>query len=372
MGAFSEVASHLASLGLVPIPTGGIDGKQPLIRGYSRVRPGRETIATWGAKFPSANAALLTGASGLNVLDVDEPELLRPMLGRFGETPLIVRTAGRGGFQAYYRASEHVSPVDLRYTEGRAVEIKAGGNIVIAPPSVNPKTGRKYEYVEGRLDQATIATLPRLNETAIFQTRTAAEHRRITEGHRNTWLFSQLMRIAPHVDDFDALLDVARTRNDEAVPPLPDAEVEKTAHSAWRYQQDGRNFVTTRGGIVLSRERVESIVSADPGNAIALALFCETVHGARVQRGETFAMSRRAMAEAQTLPGWTEKQYRTGLERAVELGLLQRFDRPPGIPAQYTIPAISGGGPKTGPNVTNTPAPLSSQTPRALRREPRK
>src|SRR3546814_2136353 len=51
------------------------------------------------------------------------------------------------------------------------------------------------------------------------------------------------MRAAPHCDDLDALLDVARTFAEDALMvPLSEAEVVKTARSAWDYEVTDRNL----------------------------------------------------------------------------------------------------------------------------------
>ena len=136
MGPFGELAASYCSLGLAPTPTGGPDGKRPMLAGYNRrVLLGVEQPPGHHGKFAHANIALVTGLSQLNVVDVDDPNLLQQMIRRFGETPLVVQTAGRGGYQLYYRASPLVRAADLRATDNIAVEIKAGGNIVIAPSS---------------------------------------------------------------------------------------------------------------------------------------------------------------------------------------------------------------------------------------------
>ena len=254
MGAFGDSAFAYCDLGLAPTPTGGSDGKRPMIRGYTRNQINLGNVSQFIKKFGEANVALLTGASGLNVLDIDDPPLLHAMRKRFGDSPLIVKTAGRGGFQLYYRAAPHVRPTDFRSTDGIAVEIKAGGNIVIAPPSRSPITGRDYELVEGQFDGETLASLPKLVVPAIHQTKTSAQHRRLSEGHRNNYLFSICLREALNVDDFDSLLDIGRTRNDEAEPPLSDAEVMRACKSAWSYTQSGQNF-SSAGGPRRSRPR---------------------------------------------------------------------------------------------------------------------
>ena len=53
------------------------------------------------------------------------------------------------------------------------------------------------------------------------------------QGERNIKLFRHCMKAAHHVDDFDALLDVARTFNDNCLLPMEDSEVISAAQSAW-------------------------------------------------------------------------------------------------------------------------------------------
>jgi Primase C terminal 1 (PriCT-1) len=70
--------------------------------------------------------------------------------------------------------------------------------------------------------------------------------RRIEIGERNNWLFSQCLRHAGSCDDLDTLLDVARTRAEEYFgEPMSDAEIVKTAKSAWGYEQRGENWAGT-------------------------------------------------------------------------------------------------------------------------------
>ena len=360
-GPFGRTAFDLCAVGLSPTPTSGADGKKPLLRGYNKIRITPANVAKFQKKFGAANVALVTGLSEINVLDIDDPDLLPQMRRRFGDSPLIVKTAGRGGYQIYYRSNKHVRLTDLRYTEGLPVEIKAAGSIVIAPPSQNPKTGRNYEFVEGDFSVETLRQLPKMHVQAIYGTTSAAQHRRICEGHRNNWLFSTCMREAIHCDTFAALLDVARTRNDECEPALDDAEVVKVATSAWNYTVKGTNFTGGKGAVILSRHEIEEVCRLFPGHPLALALRLRLEHAARVARGETFAISTRDMERANSIPDWSRNNYRTAIWRAIEAGLIKRVGIQRGrSAAQYTLPKVSG--PETGPNVTNTPLSLTPAT----------
>lgn len=101
--------------------------------------------------MPDANIGIVCSQSDICVVDVDEPALQDAMLRRFGDTPLIVRT-GRGRFQNYYRSAGDIVSRDLRHLEGIDVEIKASGSIVVAPPSVNFKTGGQYQFERGGVE----------------------------------------------------------------------------------------------------------------------------------------------------------------------------------------------------------------------------
>ena len=57
---------------------------------------------------------------------------------------------------------------------------------------------------------------------------------------RNNALFRQLGREAHACDDFDALLDRARTLNDDFAEPMNDARVVSTVKSVWRMTVEGR------------------------------------------------------------------------------------------------------------------------------------
>jgi hypothetical protein len=339
-----------------------------MLRGYNKtlITPGN--VATFQKKFGAANVALVTGPSHINVLDIDDPDLLQAMRHRFGDSPLIVKTAGRGGYQIYYRQSAHVKLTDLRSSEGIPVEIKAAGSIVVAPPSRNPTTGRNYEFVEGDFSVETLRQLPTMNVQAIYGATSAAQHRAICEGLRNNWLFSVCMRAAVHCDTFEALLDVAKTRNDECEPALDDAEVMKVASSAWRYTVKGLNFTGGKGAVILSREEIEELCKRNPGDHFLFSLRLRLEHTARVERGETFALSTPAMEQAGTFDGWSRQNLRTAIKNALRDGFLKKVSGGRGAPCQYTLVRTSKSAAQSwlapNHNVTNTPLPHTHTTKR--------
>src|SRR6185436_11057837 len=73
-------------------------------------------------------------------------------------------------------------------------------------------------------------------------------------------------------NDFDDLLDLARTINMETcAPPLSDTQVIEKATSAWRYQISGNNWVGRRARASTDRDEILAL-SRDPGAAMLLNL----------------------------------------------------------------------------------------------------
>ena len=78
------------------------------------------------------------------------------------------------------------------------------------------------------------------------------------------------MRQAGHCDDPDALQDVARTFSNSALAmPLPDAEIERAAKSAWKYEISGRNLFGRGGATILEHNAIDVLVT----DTDALALY---------------------------------------------------------------------------------------------------
>jgi hypothetical protein len=137
----------------------------------------------------------------------------------------------------------------------------------------------------------------------------------------------------------DKLLEEARRINGtDLETPLPDGEVIKTAGSAWKYQQDGKNWAGTKGVAQLSYEELMRLARPrSGGDAALLVALLRTQHA---ERGAPFAIVPRAMARDQVFPGWSEHRFRQALKVAVDCGFIERITaggRYPGDPAQYRL-----------------------------------
>jgi len=330
-GPFARGAPGLQSLGLAVLPVGGDDGKTPLIkwRLWSR-QPLIEFVSKLCYLHPEANVGVICGLSGVTVVDIDDPAQLEPMLERFGDTLLITGTPS-GGYHLWYRhAGERCC--NLR-DEGVDVDIKGRGGFVVVPPSVARQglhAGKPYVFERG--SWADLGRLPRIREDSLpmmnggqgnnrFASAEASPLRSIAVGRRNDTLFRLLLSQAPYCDTFDDLHDVAFTINDcNLEEPLPAAEVEKIVHSAWTYEQRGRNWVGHEARAVIRRSEFDILQQNQ--DALMLWTKLKLEHGSRTQ---SFAVSPEAMAKNEVLAGWRDKRrYRRARAWLLENAFLEQ------------------------------------------------
>jgi hypothetical protein len=242
------------------------------------------------------------------VIDMDEtdPKILEEGERLFGPSPLVWQTGG-GKFASAYRFNGEGR--QIRPIPGLPIDI-LGGGVVVAPPSKGAKRG--YEIIRGSLDD--------LRRLPTAQIPAAASEGRppngLEVGQRNNTLFKYCLRCAPSCDDFEALLDVARTLNMEFSEPLPDVEIIKTATSAWTYQVTGRNWAGRKARASTDREEILAM-SHDPAAAMLLMLL-------RVSHpvpGDRFAVDQIKTAE---LLSWDRKTLRTKIDSLIACGRLKR------------------------------------------------
>ena len=207
--------------------------KRPLVRNFERI--GVLASAQLAKKFGDAAAfGFVCGKrSKITVLDVDDvdEQVLADAMGGHGKTPLVVRTARRH-FQAWYRWNGERRRI--RPNPRLPIDILGSGPVVA--PNSSGFHGR-YEIIEGNLED-----IERLPALANIQADASSDASAMgADSGRNNWLFRQLGREAHHCDDFDALLDRARTLNEQFAVPLEETEIVRIARSVWKMTSEGRN-----------------------------------------------------------------------------------------------------------------------------------
>jgi hypothetical protein len=320
---FGDAQPIYAEQGIATFPVTEL--KAPAVRGYLKM--GLDTSCGLVIKFPDAPAIgfATKPRNGVTILDIDTPDerTLVEALDRHGHTPLIARTAS-GKHHLYYRHNGERRRI--RPWQGREIDLLGKGGMVIAPPS---KLRRgEYEFIEGSLED--IPRLPVLRNLDL----TKAEP--IREGARNKELWRHCMRQAHYVDTFDELLDVARTANDNFLPPMEDAEVIKIAQSAWDYTERNDNRFGQFGAYV-PLELVNRLATTNPD---ALALL--NVLKARNGPNSVFPIAN-AMADTAIALGW--RRLAKARELIVNWGLVEQVSpRTRHRPAHYRWPRTKAGG----------------------------
>jgi Bifunctional DNA primase/polymerase, N-terminal/Primase C terminal 1 (PriCT-1) len=258
-GIFSTWQAEYAAHNIATFPVRiSADDKRPAIKHYNRI--GLSASAKLATRFANDNAFgfMLDERNKVTVLDVDTTDegVLARALERHGATPVIVRS-GSGNHQAWYRHNgEHRL---IRPWPDRPIDL-LGAGFIVAPPSATEKGA--YQFIQGSLGD--LGRLPVLRNLDL--PKAGAK-----EGARNKSLFEHCMRHANHVDDFDALIDVARTFNDNCEPPMEDSEVVTVASNAWRYTERGENRFG-RKGVFFDKADVIRLLDEDPDLYLMLSL----------------------------------------------------------------------------------------------------
>lgn len=318
LGIFAE---HQPIYALHHIPTFPMQGKKPAVTGYAKA--GTNVSQQWAFKFPESDALafMAGGRTKITVLDIDSPDedLLRDMMKRHGQTPIIVRS-GSGNFHAWYRFNDEARKV--RPDPSIPVDL-LGSGVVVAPPSKGSKG--TYQFIRGSLGDlhklrpaANIISFPKpkLERAEVVQ--------RVAPGGRNEALRDHLRSQARFCDDLDALLDVAHTfaaeRLDTLSKPFPDSEIIATAKSVWAWTQEkiaaGEYYVGTGQRLTLSFDAIDRVL---PLGADAIALFLNLQRRSN-HRGELIVANdmRLAMRDGE----WTLVRFRKARATLIAAGII--------------------------------------------------
>jgi Bifunctional DNA primase/polymerase, N-terminal len=106
-----------------------------------------EQVGAWWGRWPDAGIGIVCAAGGFVVLDVDGPAGMESFRAHDGPWPLsCCSISGResGGYHVWYRVPPGVEVPRGRIV-GSGLELKAAGNLVVAPPSLH-KSGRRYAW----------------------------------------------------------------------------------------------------------------------------------------------------------------------------------------------------------------------------------
>lgn len=349
MGVYAQNFGAFANAGLPVFPV-DTKAKRPAVRGWQDATARR--ARGWASKPKLAAAdglGIVMGApSGLVEVDVDAvgDAWVQAAVERFGDTPIIIRTAS-GKAKLWFRHNGEGR--SIRPFPGLPVDI-LGGGFTIAPPSWRDDLGASYTFVRGGV--ADLRNLPVMRPAECLKRVPEA----VRQGDRNTALFRHCMTQARHCDDVEALLDVAMTWASCLPEPLSAAEVEQCARSAWRYETRGRNFLGLRKPQLCEADVTMDALLDAPEALVLLQMF-QRWHAHR----STFAIAPRAMSERGS-PPWPRGKIEAARDVLIERGFIEEVSAPSKEQRKAGIYRLRPGLPGYGHN-HYTPSPLLSPSP---------
>lgn len=181
---------------------------------------------------------------------------------------------------------------------------------------------------------ADLARLPTIRTDGLPGTFTRAPEA-IHRGERNDSLWRYCMAQARHVDDVEALIDVALTWTSAFPEPLDAAEAERCARSAWNYEATGRNYLGLRKPQLNAQDKIMDELIDQP-EALTLLLMFQRWHSHRSH----FAIAPRAMSAAGS-PPWHFSRIIRARDVLLDRGLIEEIVPPAQgkHPGQYRFAA---------------------------------
>lgn len=249
-----EAAGNYVKLGLKVFPCGG---KAPATEhGYKDATSEITQIEQWWQGGEEKNVAIATG-NGIVVLDVDVnhasgkygDETLSSLEEEYGPLPdTWTCLTGGGGMHYYFRCDDPDLTVAAGFLPG--LDYRGTGGYVIAPPSIHPASGRRYEWEVNHLpEDIPLAPLPDwlhdLMESKHERKRTSANPNKtdknptkeIPVGTRNDTLFRYGCSLRGKGATTEEIHAALQQKNaDLCKPPLSEKEIAFLAKSTERYE----------------------------------------------------------------------------------------------------------------------------------------
>lgn len=324
MGIYSQHASTYADAGLPAFPVDA-RGKKPAVKGWQDATPRRTRGWARQPRLATCDGLgiVMGKPSGITEVDVDAvgDAWIGQAVERFGETPIIIRTASSKA-KLWYRHNGEGRMI--RPFDGQPIDI-LGGGFTIAPPSLRADLGASYAFQAGGLiDLDRLPTIRAWALTGDFPSDKSVTRapEAIQIGSRNNALWQHCMTQARFCDDVEALIDVAVTWGSAFPEPLSPREAEQCARSAWGYQVRARNFLGLKKPQINAGDMLMDDLAAQPDAHYLLLMFL------RWHRNRpSFAIAPTAMSEAGT-PPWPRRKIEKARDALLERGYLIEVSAP--------------------------------------------
>lgn len=242
-------ALFYASRGWRVFPIAPRKKKPPLVKWREESTTDERTIRTWWQVTPMANVGIMCGReSGFVVLDVDADkggnESLLALIATNAPLPDTPESlTGSGGRHILFKHPGIEVGNSANYI-GAGLDFRGDGGYIVAPPSIHPDTGRRYEWeLSSRPSKIPLADIPDWLLQLALKNQGQDKHGpargfsdTVTEGARNDVLTSMAGTMRRKGFNHEAILAALLEENQERCnPPLSNDEVSTIAQSIMRY-----------------------------------------------------------------------------------------------------------------------------------------
>lgn len=260
--SFLEHALYYESLGFSVVPVRAGDKAPTMIKWepYQKQKATPEQIKEWWNKWPSANIGIVTGKiSGICVVDFDKykEDYQQDLADKYFPDSILTPTAKTpsGGDHLYFKYPDNVETLSGNAGKLPAIDLRADGNYIVAPPSVNGNK-KPYEWADGlTLKTLEMSFLPQeylgfvlnnkvFNKGGIIRgentthvvsdsTENYKDYKILQEGRRDADLFRIGMALADGKCRRQEIIQILEILARNCNPPFPEKELQDKIKSVF-------------------------------------------------------------------------------------------------------------------------------------------
>ena len=315
---FSGTLERYWNEGAWLMPTGGDDGKRPLLSFSAQHRHPLKLVMQRLQLANSQTYGIRLNDMVVLDIDADEADLIDEMQDRFGANDCIVRT-GRG-FHLYYSTIDKVT-LNLR-TAGFPMDVKQGANSFVLGPHSQRPDGVLYQFYRQPFSLCDVPII-KLENTSIV-TAVASEFNTANSGTRHNFLIAKGREYIEHVDSWNELLsNLLYDRDTYCADPntVTDAEVAGVAKWWWEKRLQNQIYDKSYSVFKFPRQAFHQLRALPSGHvALDLYLYLHDKHGHIL--GKTFQINVYALQRTAGF-AFGQKALRKAINQLHKLGYLR-------------------------------------------------